>query len=707
MGGLNMKEAAASALAMVGLGLSLGLVAQALKPVSEIKPERLLESTAALGGALLGLVTSVIAITKLAGSQTKVLAIVAIMYAISKSLASLSNVIKVFGEMEPEVLTQGGIAVGVAMTALTGAMVSMSRFGDKQGQKIGVSMIALAAGLYVLTYAIQRAGEMDPTTIVNGLTVIGAALGGFAVFSNFLKPEGLIKAGIALGIMSGSLFILFEAIKKFATFGFEEFAIGMAAIGAALIVMVFTANAMTGAMQGALAIAVMAGALWLLSEVFLRMQDLEWEEVGLGMVVIAGTLAILTVAGYLMAPIVPVLIGLGIAMALIGIGAFLMGAGLLLAATGLVAIAGSATLIAKAIPIVGDAIIEILPRLAGAFAEAIVSFITVLAEKGPELFTAFSGLIVGMLESITSPEFLPKIVGMVLGFITAMIDEFEKSGIVDKVIQAGWDILISLIKGVEDNIQEVVDAGLGVIEEFIAGLEKALPDVLVQANKTLIAFLETIEEDIASEENIARIVRIGVNIAGNILAGITRGLIDGAGDVIDQFGNIIDDVFNRGEEKAEEDSPSKRSMRMASYLIDGLVIGLKTNMYKAVRAMDEFGTVIKRNLEPVVQQMADHIEKQAIFEPVISPVLDLNKIRRSDIEKMLSPARSYNLAAAIASTGYGSGVYTDDVGVSKTTAASGVVFQQYNYSPKALDRETIYRQTRTQLARLEEERAFG
>jgi hypothetical protein len=33
---------------------------------------------------------------------------------------------------------------------------------------------------------------------------------------------------------------------------------------------------------------------------------------------------------------------------------------------------------------------------------------------------------------------------------------------------------------------------------------------------------------------------------------------------------------------------------------------------------------------------------------------------------------------------------------------SGVTFIQNNYSPKALDRETIYRQTRTQVARLSE-----
>jgi len=123
--------------------------------------------------------------------------------------------------------------------------------------------------------------------------------------------------------------------------------------------------------------------------------------------------------------------------------------------------------------------------------------------------------------------------------------------------------------------------------------------------------------------------------------------------------------------------------------------------------MYDFGNSIKRNLEPVVQEMADYIDREAIFEPVISPVLDLSKMRNLDIEKLFPSTKAYAVAAAIATTGQPVAGYTSGLGISETQPVGSVIFEQNNYSPKALDREAIYRQTRTQLAKYKEERAFG
>ncbi len=705
--GLDIKGATAGTIAVLGIALALGLVALAIKPVSEIEPQKLTDAVEALGAALIGLVTAVITINRLAGNEAKVLAIIVTMYGLSKALKSLAGTIETMGKMEPEVLVQGGIAVGLILGALTGMALAMSKFGGSDTQKLGVNLIALAAGIFLLSFSIEKIGEMDINTLVKGMVAIGSIMYGFTLFSQTVQPKGMIEAALAIGIIAGSILIMYEAIKKMATLGVEEYLIGMAAIGGALLLIVLITNAMgPQSLAAAGAIAIMAGAMVLLSYAFTAMAELSWADIAKGAAIIGGFLLILLVAGYLMAPIVPVLIGLGIALGLIGLGALAFGLGIFLAAAGLVALAGSAVGIAAAIRIVGAAIIDVLPGLADAFANAVINFVIVLAERGPELMTAFQGLIVGMLESITSPEFLPKIFGFVLGFITAMIDEFEKSGIVDKVITAGWNILLSIIKGVEDNIQEVVDAGLGVIEEFIAGMETGIPPLMVQASKTLITIMETLEEDVLNQENIARIIEIGMSIAGNIIAGIIQGIRDGAVNVWATFTDLIGGLFDSGEEEAESDSPSKRAWRLSAGIIDGILLGLTDNMFKVDRAMHEFGNSIKRNLEPVVQQMADYIDREAIFEPVISPVLDLSKMRNLDIEKLFPSTKAYAVAAAIATTGQPVAGYTSELGISETQPA-GVNFNQYNYSPKALDREALYRQTRTQLAKLEEERAFG
>jgi len=501
---------------------------------------------------------------------------------------------------------------------------------------------------------------------------------------------------------------MYEAIKKMALLGIEEYLKGMAAITIALLIIAGITKVMgPQSLAAAGAIAIISGAMVILAYALGMLAEIRWQSLLKGLLVIAAFFGIIGLAGYLLGPVVPVLLALGIAIGLIGLAAFGFGLGIFLAATGLVLLAGSAYAIAAAIRVVGSAIIDVLPGLADAFANAVINFVLVLAERGPELMTAFQGLIVGMLESITSPEFLPKIFGFVLGFITAMIDEFEKSEIVDKVITAGWNILLSIIKGVEDNIQEVVDAGLGVIEEFIAGMETGIPPLMVQASKTLITIMETLEEDVLNQENVARIIEIGISIAGNIIAGIIQGIKDGAVNVWGTMTDLIGGLFDSGNEEADSDSPSKRAWRLSKDIIDGLVLGLTDNMSEVDRAMRNFGNSIKRNLEPVVQEMANYIDREAVFSPVISPVLDLSKMRARDIEKLFPSTKAYAVAAAIATTGQPVVAgYTSELGISETQPA-GVRFNQYNYSPKALDREAIYRQTRTQLAKLKEERAFG
>jgi len=710
MGNLDLKSAAANALLMIGIAISLGLVAVAIKPVAEIDPIKLTTAVGALGGALVGMVTSVILITKLAGNEAKILTIIATMYGLSKALRSLSGTVEIMGQMDEDVLIQGGAAVGIILTALSGMAIAMGKWGSKDAQKLGLNMIGLAAGIFLLSFSIEKIGGMDLVTLATGLAAVGVIMLAFGGFSRLVKPKGMLEAAASIAVIAGSIFIMYEAIKKMATLGVVEYLKGMGAIAIALLIIAGITKVMgPQSLPAAGAIAIVAGAMVILAYALTELAKIRWQSLAKGLLVIGAFFVIIGVAGYLLAPVVPVLLALGIAIGLIGLAAFGFGLGIFLAAAGLVALAGSASAIAVALPIVADAIVEVLPRLVTAFAEAIVNFVTVLAEKGPELFEAFSTLITNMMESITSPEFLPKIVGFVLNFIVAIIDEFEKSGIVDKVIQAGWDILTSLIKGVEDNIQEVVDAGLGVIEEFIAGLESGVPPLLIQAKDMLMAFFTTIEEEIVTKENVERMTNMGLNIAGNIVAGVIAGIISGGKDIFHTLAGVISDAIHgaEGPEGSDSQSPSKKTTKIGKDLVDGFVKGIQDNAKYVDRAIVEFGQTIKRKLEPVVQQMATAIDKEATFKPVISPVLDLENFRRGKDQLSHMGIFGAAIMANVEHTQGTRGYASVPIGVAETVPSTGVNFIQNNYSPTALDRETIYRQTRTHLAKLEQERTFG
>ncbi len=107
-----------------------------------------------------------------------------------------------------------------------------------------------------------------------------------------------------------------------------------------------------------------------------------------------------------------------------------------------------------------------------------------------------------------------------------------------------------------------------------------------------------------------------------------------------------------------------------------------------------------------MQGLIDDLERSPEFRPVISPVLDLDNINRG-VAKLQRTTYASGILSAVAYE-QGGGYAVAPMGITDSVSTTQpITFIQHNHSPKALDRETIYRQTRTQLAKLKEERSFG
>ena len=699
---INIKGATSAAIAIIGVSVAIGIAAIALKQVADIDPARLEGSLDAMGKGLAALVISTVSLSK--GSNTaSLLKTVAIMYGLSKALKALSGAIQAFGNMDPEVLSRGILGVSAALGMLTASVIAMSRLGGEKSAKAGAGMLIISGALLALGLAVEKFGKMEVAPLEQGLESIGLILLGFAGFSLLLQKKDFIQAGISIAIIAGALIILEKAIGLFAAYSWEEMKAGLNGIALVLVEVVLAANLMGGAMTGALATGVMALALIGLATAFTMMSELTWDEITMGLKGMALALGIIGVAGYLLGPAVPVLIGLGIAMALIGLGALMFGAGLFVAALGLVAIAGAAIPIAAAIKIVGGAIIETLPGLATAFGEALVNFLTIIAEKTPEIIEAFKKIIIAMLDALTDPEFLPHIVGSILGLVTALLEEIGKR--LPDLIQAGYDILIALLEGIGDNIADVVAAGLNIITEFMAGIADGFPKLLLQAGETILVILEGVET--AIDTYMADIIATGIRIAVAIVEGIVKGVGEGIIDVKDALLELAQDAWDAVVDFFEFWSPSKRAYRAAQMIVAGLVIGIETSAYKLDNAFGTIKDAYNNAIDPLMDSVVGDLGLSSEFNPVISPVLDLDNVRRGAKELQGLGYASSILAAVDYEQGGG---YTTSIplgGPGAQPKNQGVTFIQQNYSPKALDRETIYRQTRTQVARLQEERAFG
>jgi phage-related protein len=158
-------------------------------------------------------------------------------------------------------------------------------------------------------------------------------------------------------------------------------------------------------------------------------------------------------------------------------------------------------------------------------------------------------------------------------------------------------------------------------------------------------------------------------------------------------------------------SPSRVFKAYGMNTGEGFIVGLRTMMSAVATSATDMGTAAIDSVKDVIKEIADLITSDMDSEPVIRPVLDLSDVERGTdaIASMLSGRRisvagitsKAQTVAAQIPRGRDSGNVLEG---QQRTGGEGAKysFVQNNYSPKALTRLEIYRQTRNQFAQIRE-----
>jgi phage-related protein len=305
-------------------------------------------------------------------------------------------------------------------------------------------------------------------------------------------------------------------------------------------------------------------------------------------------------------------------------------------------------------------------------------------------------IILGMIGAVA--DLIPEMVIIILDLITAVLVAIGEA--LPDLIQAGYDILLALIDGVADNIADVVAAGLSVLTEFMAGIEEGIPELVDQAFSTILTFLEAVAD--AIEEYMPQIVEAGLRIGEGIIDGLVDAIIGGLAAVKGAVIRIAQAALESLGLGFLWGSPSKKTYEIGEGFVEGFVNGVLDGIRQTRKAMSAFAQAAADGVNPILDAVAADIDKRIEFNPIIRPILDLDNIDSG----VMALNKSFNNSRVLAELSY-TGQLTSgtDSTVGPNGSDSGVTFIQNNYSPKALDRETIYRQTRTQVAKLSE-RAF-
>lgn len=314
----------------------------------------------------------------------------------------------------------------------------------------------------------------------------------------------------------------------------------------------------------------------------------------------------------------------------------------------------------------------------------------------------------------------------------------------DKLVTIGKAIVSTVSLEIQNNSENLETSGNTSIDSFIAGIVARLNSVkttvdgmmAVQvlgrisdkyqtvrnyAAMTMMFFLNGLQSKYEAIKNsiggllTAMVGKINnakpqfYNAGKNVGQGFVEGIRAKIGDA-DRAGAALGNAaLNAAKRALDENSPSRKMMQIGSYAGEGFIGGLMSYVAKAAEAGKDIGDSASNAVNNSMSRFSEVIDFGELSDPIIRPEVDLTNVESAAlrIQNLFNEAIKFsgieasNLSASI-DRARGSVQIDQKDKEDKSTEPTKFEFTQNNYSPKALSREDIYRQTKNQFSRLKE-----
>lgn len=734
-----------SGVGLIGLATSIIILGQAVKTFSEMDGNALLQGVTAVGLVLAELA----AFTSVTSGSSGMISTAIGMTIMAASMLVLSKGIDALGKMDAGVLEQGLLGLAGALTMVTVAM----RFMPNNMAGIGFGLLEMSASILMLTTSLMTLGNMDIGQIQNALLSMGGALMLLSAAAQAMR-NSVAGAGAML-VMAGAMLVLTPALKSLSDMSIAEIATSLGVMAGAFVILGVAGYALAPvapiiltlsgslALLGVACIAVGAGVLAF--------------SAGLSALAVSGTAgaaAIVAIVSSLVS-LIPMLltqIGNGIVAfaEAIGNGAEAIGVAVIQLVTAIV------TAMTTCIPLVVDGILQLalailtsLAAYAGPIATAgvqiIIGLMAALSEQIPALVNAGIQLMVSFINGMADGirENTPTILSAVSNLMSSIVEfaltalaalvsgipgigaELE-AGILslkDSVratlapgdMQAtGAEAMSSMAAGITAGSAEVNAAGTAAAEQGASGASSkddafttaginaatAFTTGIGNQNRVADASGQALADKGASGAASENGAGGGFWSAGsNAGAGFVSGLNSQLSSATAAGRAIANAAYQAAMAALDEHSPSRVMMEVGAYGTEGFVIGLLSLMGSVKSVGGSIGTTAVDSLNSAMTKVADMLSADLDSAPTIRPILDTSSIESglSSVDRLFSATRTLDLGGTrVRAATIASGMTTRDdtvkAGVTPATTVNNN-FTQNNYSPKALSRIEIYRQT--------------
>lgn len=710
MKGMDGGEFTKAMFGVILMAVAINLLVAAMKTVADMNPKEIAKGLISVGVLLAG-ITAFVKFSDFSGMAGSGI----IILEIALALLVLYEAVSLFGKMDWKVLAQG-------LLTITGLIITLSLAVRAMGEVniVGASsaIMSMAIALTLLTIPIKILGAMKFAELAQGLLGIGVALGLMMGAMAFLEKGNFKTVGANMVLMAIGLNLLVIPIKVLGSMPWQALALGLGAVFVAL--------------------AMFVGVSLLL------------EPLGIGLLVVAGAFALFGLAA--------MAVGVGLAQLAIGFVTFaaigVVGATTIIA-TITALIIGLGALIPKIAVMLADGIVSFVkalslaaPILFKAIAIIMFTLLKTIQDVAPAIMETVGILLVKLLQTIAkyTPDFVEAGFKIIIAFIQGIANNMQTiveigiqtmanflNGVANQLptlIQAGVNVMVAFIQGIASASVQLVEAAYTAMITFINGLAlcieqntplltaaitRLITAIINAAIAVLVAsiapirdkgkaimesgFIQGIKEKIDGAKTVigdvigGMLTAIGNNIQGfveagkNVIDGFIQGIKDKFEDAVNTASDLGEKILDSAKSALGIHSPSREFAEIGKYSALGLVQGLKQYAYTAYEAATDVANGMLDAMKSPFNNISNVIDGNFNLNPVITPTLDLSNVT-TGAKEISSMFNNQRLAVS------------GEVDQNGGTSQSGNEFQfiQNNYSPKALSRTEIYRQTNNQLS---------
>lgn len=540
--------------------------------------------------------------------------------ALATGVRILASSVSAFSELDIPSLLTGLAGVGAVLLEIAG--FSSISSGSLAMIPMATGITILSGAMLIFASAIERMGSMPIETIGKGLITMAGALTEIGIAASLIPPTMIAQAS-GLVVMSSALILLSSALNSMGSMSWEEIAKSLATLGGSLGILAASLIAMTGTIPGAMALTVVSGALALLTPSLVMLSQLSISELGMALLSLASSFAVIGIAGMALSPLVPILLGLAGAISLFGIGVAAVGAGILAFSAGLTALAAAGTAGASALVLIVTSLVSLIPMLLTQIGNGIVAFAGVISSGAPAIADAFKAVASAILDTIT--EITPKVVDAIVTLLTSLLKTIESN--LPTIVQSGVNIIMGLLRGIRDNIGQMAAVAIEAIVAFVNAVGEQVGMVTDAAFDLIISFINALGDTI--REKTPELVSAMAGLAGDAIQGFINGIWEGLGSVKDAIWNVGSSAINAMKGALDSHSPSVEFFILGGFAIAGFIKGVQNGEPEVKNTMATLGEKTIDSFESeaselklknvgsyVVKNIADGIEKDMTAEEV-------------------------------------------------------------------------------------------